>query len=121
MRPSPEAAEHPAGNGVVEASSVQSEKVLELSSSAAESGLLYRVEPEYPEEARAQGIQGSVVLEVHILRDGTVEQVNAASGPPILADAAMAAVKQWRFKPRQVSGQRVEMQTTITLNFRLPS
>lgn len=110
-----------AGTGVVPASSVQPEKVLELSASAAEAGLIQRVEPEYPEEARLGGIQGAVVLEVHIRHDGSVEQVNVVSGQPVLANAATAAVKRWRFKPREIDGQPAEMQTTITLNFRLPS
>jgi TonB family protein len=121
LPPSSEGAELAAETGVVRASSVQPEKVLELSARAAESGLIYRVEPEYPEEARAEGIQGAVVLEVRIGSDGSVEQVRVVSGQPVLANAALAAVKQWRFKPRQVNGQAAEMQTTITLNFRLPS
>jgi TonB family protein len=102
-------------------SSPQLQDVLELSPSAAESSLTYRVEPEYPEDARVEGLQGAVVLEVHIRPEGSVEQINVISGEPVLANAAMAAVKQWRFKPRQVNGQAAEMQTTITLNFRLPS
>lgn len=121
LPPSAAGAELPAETGMVQASSVQQEKVLELSASAAESGLIHRVEPQYPEEARAQGIQGAVVLEVHIGSDGSVAQVKVVSGQPVLANAAMSAVKQWRFKPRQVNGQAAEMQTTITLNFRLPS
>jgi len=121
MPPSAVSAEAPTETGVVPASSVQTEKVLELSASAAEADLIYRVEPEYPEEARLQGIQGAVVLEVHIRPDGGVEQVKIVSGEPVLASAAMTAVRQWRFTPRQVDGQPAEMQTTITLNFRLPS
>jgi TonB family protein len=121
MPPSSGEGEGAPAAGVVQASSVQPEKVLELSASAAESGLTHRVEPEYPEEARLQGIQGAVVLEVHIRADGSVEQLKVLSGEAVLADAAMTAVRQWRFKPRQVNGQPAEMQTTITLNFRLPS
>jgi protein TonB len=82
--------------------------------------LLHRVEPEYPEEARQQRIQGAVVLEVRIGRDGSIQDVKLISGQPSLANAAIAAVKQWRFKPRMVQEQPVEMQTRITLNFRLP-
>jgi TonB family protein len=106
---------------VAQTSPVQLPDVLELSASVAEAGLLRRVEPEYPEEARQEGIQGSVVLEVHIGPDGFVEQIKVVSGEPVLADAARMAVKQWRFKPHRVNGQAAEMQTTITLNFRLPS
>lgn len=85
-----------------------------------DSSLLYRVEPEYPEAAREQNIQGAVVLEVHIGADGAVQEVRVASGPPLLAQAASDAVKQWKFKPRLVNGSPVEMQTSVTLNFRLP-
>jgi len=61
------------------------------------------------------------VLEVRIGRDGAIQDVKLVSGQPLLADAAIAAVKQWRFKPRVLKGQPVEMQTTVTLNFRMPA
>jgi len=95
-------------------------KVVELSPATAEGSLLHRVEPEYPEEARQQNIQGHVVLDVHMAVDGTVQDVRVVSGPQPLAQVSTEAVKQWRFKPRTVSGRPVEMQTRITLNFRLP-
>ena len=82
--------------------------------------VLHRVEPEYPEAARQEKIQGTVVLEVHIGADGAVQDIRVGSGPPQLAQAASDAVKQWKFKPRLVNGSPVEMQTRITLNFRLP-
>jgi TonB family protein len=109
------------GIGVRRASAIESARVLELSPAAAEGSLLQRVEPEYPEQARQQQIQGPVVLDVRISRDGEVQKVNVVSGQHLLADAAIAAVKMWRFSPRTVNGQPAEMQTTVTLNFRLPS
>ena len=121
ISPSSAESEHPEETGVVQASTIQTDQILELPSNAAESGLAHRVEPEYPEEARLQGIQGAVVLEVRIQPDGAVEHVRVLSGEPILADAAVKAVKQWQFKSRLIKGARAEMQTTITLNFRLPS
>ncbi len=108
------------GSEVQRASSVEPAGVLELSPEVAEGRLLYRVEPEYPEEARQRQMQGSVVLDVRVGRDGTVQTVNPVSGQGLLADAAIAAVKQWRFKPRMVKGQPAEMQTKVILNFRLP-
>jgi protein TonB len=108
------------GNEVRRASSVEPAGVLELSPEVAEGNLLYRVEPEYPEEARRRQMQGSVVLDVRMGRDGAVQAVNLVSGQGLLADAAIAAVKQWRFKPRMVKGQPAEMQTKVILNFRLP-
>jgi len=104
---------------VQQASSVEHEQVVNLSPEAAQSSLLYRVEPEYPEAARQQKIQGAVVLDVRIGKDGAVQGVNLVSGPALLADAATAAVKQWRFKPRVQHGQTVEMQTRVTLKFRM--
>ncbi len=94
--------------------------IYELSPEAAEGSLLHRVEPDYPEEARRQQIQGAVVFEVRIGRDGTIQETKLLSGQRLLADAALAAVKQWQFKPQLVKGQAVEMQTRVTLNFRLP-
>jgi TonB family protein len=107
------------GSEVRRASSVEPAGVLELSPEVAEGSLLYRVEPEYPKEARERQMQGSVVLDVRMGRDGAVQAVNLVSGQAVLADAAIVAVKQWRFKPRLVKGQPVEMQTKVTLNFRL--
>jgi protein TonB len=109
------------GSEVRRASSVEPAGVLELSPEVAEGSLLYRVEPEYPEEARQRQMQGSVVLDVRMGRDGAVQAVNLVSGQALLADAAITAVKQWRFKPRTVKGQPVEMQTKVILNFRLPT
>ncbi len=107
------------GSGMQRASVVEPARILDLTAEAAEGSLLHRVEPDYPETARQQLIQGAVVLDVHIAQDGSVQEVNLVSGPPLLAPAAIDAVKQWRFKPREVSGRPVEMQTRITLNFRL--
>ena len=121
MPPSPSQAEQPATTQaeVERAASVTPERVVALSPAAAESSLIHRVEPEYPEEARNRQVQGPVVLDIHIGQDGTVEDAKLVSGEPLLVDAAMAAVKQWRFQPRLVDGTPAEMQTRITLNFRL--
>jgi len=106
---------------VERASSVAPEKVVDLSPAAAQDSLIHRVEPDYPEQARDAQVQGAVVLDVRIGQDGTVQDLKLVSGEPLLADAAMAAVRQWRFKPRSVNGEPVEMQTHVTLNFRLPN
>ncbi|MFZ1169423.1 MAG: TonB family protein [Candidatus Sulfotelmatobacter sp.] len=106
--------------GVQRASAIEPAGVLELAPDVAEAGLLHRVEPDYPEAARQQGIQGAVVLSVRIAQDGGVQSATLVSGPALLAQAASDAVKQWRFKPRLVSGRPAEMQTKITLEFRLP-
>jgi TonB family protein len=110
-----------AQSGEVQRASALEPAVVELAPEAAEGSLLHRVEPDYPEEARQEGIQGAVVLEVRIGRDGAIQDVKLISGQPLLANAAISAVKQWRFKPRVLEGQPVEMQTRVTLNFRMPS
>jgi protein TonB len=110
---------NPENAGVERASAVEPDRVV-VSPAEAEGTLLHRVEPEYPDDARAQKVEGPVVLEVQIGRDGAVEDVKLTNGPPLLARAATDAVKQWRFKPRLMNGHAVEMQTKVTLNFRLP-
>jgi TonB family protein len=108
--------------GAVEhSSSVKTAPVFTLLPDAAENALVHRVEPVYPEEARRQGIQGTVVLDLHIGKDGAVRKVDLVSGPSLLADASTAAVKQWQFKPHSIDGREVEMQTRTTLSFTLPN
>jgi TonB family protein len=107
-------------SGLQRASSAEPEKLVEFSPVAAEDGLLHRVEPEYPEDALQQKVQGAVVLEVQIGQDGAVEDAHVVSGPLQLAKASTDAVKQWRFQPRLVNGRPEPMQTRVTLNFKLP-
>jgi TonB family protein len=108
------------GTEVQRAAALEPAGTLQIPAEVAEGSLLHRVEPDYPEEARQQQIQGAVLLNVHISADGSVQEVTLVSGPLLLAQAATDAVKQWRFKPRLVNGHPAEMQTRITLNFRLP-
>jgi protein TonB len=75
------------------------------------------VEPNYPLLAKQMKVQGAVVLEALIGRDGNIQDLHILSGPPILSSAAREAVKQWRFKPFFESGQPVETEARITVNF----
>jgi TonB family protein len=95
------------------------QSIYEILPREAEKLLAHRVEPEYPEQARLQQIQGDVVLEIQAAPDGSVQNVSLVSGNPLLADAAIAATKQWRFKPYVVGGRAVEIQTRASLSFRL--
>jgi len=79
--------------------------------------LIHRVEPEYPPLAQQARISGSVVLAVVVGRDGIVENVSLVSGHPLLVQAAVDAVKQWRFKPYLLNYEPVEVQTNVTVNF----
>jgi len=81
--------------------------------------LIKRVSPEYPEEARQKAIQGTVVLNVVLRKDGSVTVQNVAEGDPILSPAAIEAVRQWRYTPTVLNGQPVEIQTKISVVFTL--
>jgi len=105
---------------VERASEVEEDHAAGVSAASAEDGILHRVEPEYPEEARQKGIEGPVVVNLDIGRDGRVLEAKVVSGPPLLTQAVMDAVKQWVFKPHSVNGELIPMQTRITLTFRLP-
>ena len=74
----------------------------------------------YPPEALAQKLQGPVVLQVAIGRDGSVQDLKLVRGYFVLGRAAIAAVKQWRFKPYNINGRNLETQTVITINFSYP-
>lgn len=80
--------------------------------------LLSKVSPEYPAAAKANHVQGTVTLAMAIRKDGTVTDVQIVSGPAELAPAAVDAVRQWRFRPYQLLGRPVEIQTTAQFNFR---
>jgi len=83
----------------------------------AENLLDQRIEPDYPEAARRAHIQGSVVLETLIGANGRVQQISPVSGNPQLADAAVAAVRQWRYKPFTVDGKKVPIRTQVIVTF----
>jgi len=85
--------------------------------------LVHQVNPVYPERARAQGIQGSVLLEAIILKDGALGAMRVLNklADPDLVDAAIEAVRNWRYEPTLLNGQPIEVVTTITVNFRLSS
>lgn len=79
--------------------------------------ILRRVEPLYPPLARTARIQGPVILHALISREGTIEQLQVLSGHPMLTQAALDAVQQWRFRPYILNGQPIEVETQITVNF----
>jgi TonB family protein len=75
------------------------------------------VEPNYPMLAKQMKVQGSVVLQALIGREGAIQDLRVLSGPVILSTAAMDAVRQWRFRPYYEAGQPVETEARITVNF----
>jgi len=83
-------------------------------------GLLIRkVQPNYPPLARQARIQGQVVLQAEISKEGTIQNLQLISGHPMLAPAAIEAVKQWRYKPYLLNGEPVAVETQVVVNFTL--
>jgi len=80
-----------------------------------------KVNAEYPREAREKNIQGVVRLKVEISKDGDVTDLILISGDPLLAPAAVEAVKQWKYKPYLLNGQPVGVETQVSVAFQLPS
>ncbi len=95
---------------------VDAAETMHLSANAAQV-VSQSVEPSYPLLAKQMKVQGSVVLQALIGRNGNIEDLHVLSGPAILSTAAMQAVKQWRFRPYYLGGEPVETQARITVNF----
>ncbi len=89
-------------------------------SSGVFAGLLIRkTTPVYPPLARQARIQGVVVLQAQISKEGNIENLQLVSGHPMLAPAAIEAVKQWKYKPYLLNGEPVEVETQVQVNFTL--
>jgi periplasmic protein TonB len=88
-------------------------------SSLSEGALLRRVQPIYPPPARNARIQGPVVMVALIDTDGRIVNLRLVSGNPLLVEAAMNAVKQWRYRPYILNSQPIEVETQITVVFSL--
>ncbi len=88
-------------------------------SSMMEGMLIRKVQPVYPPLARSARIQGPVVLSALISKAGTIENLHALSGPPMLVLAAIDAVSQWRYRPYILNSEPIEVETQITVNFYL--
>jgi periplasmic protein TonB len=95
-------------------------ETLKISQGVTQGLLIKRVPPMYPQSAKQMHVQGTVQLQATIGKDGNVSSVKALSGEPVLAHAAIDAVKQWKYKPYTLNSEPVEIQTQITVNFKLP-
>lgn len=98
---------HPAPSGPV--------RISDLSASA----LIYKVVPVYPVIAKATGVQGTVVLEAIISKQGTIESLRVVSGPVLLQQAAVDAVSAWRYRPFLLNGEPVAVETTVNVVFNM--
>lgn len=81
--------------------------------------LINKVTPPYPVIAKTAGVQGTVVLQATISSGGTIENLRVISGPVMLQQAAIDAVKRWRYRPYLLNGVPVEVETTVSVDFRL--
>lgn len=107
-----------AGNAPATAASVTTNATERVQMSAGAAEVVSKpVQPGYPLLARQMKVQGSVLLQALIGRDGTIQDLHVLSGPTILANAAQEAVRQWRFKPHYLGNEAVETQAKITVNF----
>jgi protein TonB len=83
----------------------------------AEGNIIYRVQPSYPPIARQARVQGAVELRAIISKTGTIENLIAVSGHPMLVKSAIDAVRQWRYRPYLLNNEPIEVETEITVNF----
>jgi protein TonB len=88
-----------------------------ISSGVTEGQVVHQVAPVYPPSARRARIEGTVVLQAVIAKDGSVESVHSLSGHPLLIQSAIDAVKQWRYKPFYLNGSPIEAETQISVKF----
>ena len=92
---------------------------LKLSEPLVKAQLISRVEPRYPPLAVQIRLQGTVLLHAIISREGTITSLEVVSGHPLLVQAALDAVRQWRYRPTMLNGEPVEVETTVTVIFQL--
>jgi TonB family protein len=90
----------------------------QVSADVMEKLVTHRVDPDYPEAARPANLKGVIVLDVVVGRDGSVVKIHARNGPEVLAQAAMDAMRWWRFTPYRVDGQPMVVETTVAVEFK---
>ena len=97
------------------------EKKMRVSEGVSAGMLLAPIRPVYPSIAKAAGVQGVVVIEATISKAGAIESLRVVSGPEMLRPAAIEAIQSARYRPYLLNGQPTEVQTTITMNFKMNS
>lgn len=96
-------------------------QTLNISQGVSQGLLLKKVQPIYPKTALTMHIEGAVELQATISKSGAITALKVIKGDPQLSRAAADAVKQWKYKPYMLDGEPVEIQTQITVVFKLPS
>ena len=105
------------GEMTAAASKVADQPRVRISENVSTGLLISKILPVYPLTARQARVQGTVVLQATISKDGTVEALRVASGHPFLIPPAIEAVKQWRYKPYLVNGKPRPVETEVMVNF----
>ena len=95
-------------------------QALNISQGVSQGLLIKKVQPVYPRNALTMHVEGAVQLLATVSPAGNITAVKVVSGEPLLTKAAVDAVKQWKYKPYQLNGQPVEIQTQVTVDFKLP-
>jgi len=113
--PTPKPAATPAASPVA----ADTTKRVRIASGVAAGFACHRVAPVYPPEAKRRGVQGTVILQAVIGKDGRVHDLKPVSGPDLLVQSAIGAVQQWLYRPYALNGEPVEVETQIQVNFQL--
>ena len=90
-----------------------------VSSGVQQANLIYAPKPAYPQLAKSARVQGTIKLQAIIAVDGSIKNLRVMSGPPLLVNAAIDAVRRWQYKPTMLNGSPVEVITEIDVNFTL--
>jgi len=116
----PDESSQPGATGAAKAPDRKSQpRRLRVGGNVQSSKIITRVQPEYPRKAREQRIFGTVRLHVIIGTNGSVQEITVMSGEPSLADAAVVAVRQWKYQVSTIHGEPVEIETVVDVNFSL--
>ncbi|MGH9502255.1 MAG: TonB family protein [Terriglobales bacterium] len=111
-------------SGLVNTNAINARKApqqtLRISQGVSQGLILKKVQPLYPEQARQMHLEGTVELQANISKSGSISAIKQLSGDPILGRSAADAVRQWKYKPYFLNGEPIEIQTQITVIFKLP-
>jgi protein TonB len=103
----------------VDTNKTSEKRIVKVSGTVQQAQLISRIDPRYPPLAVQTRKQGTVLLHAIISADGRITALEVVSGPPLLVQAAIDAVRQWRYRPTYLSGEPVEVETSITVIFRM--
>ena len=107
--------------GTSRADELQQDNPIKVAGAVEAMNIVRKVNPFYPPNAKAECMQGPVMLTAIVAKSGHVENLQVVSGSPLLAESALEAVKQWIYQPYLLNGEPVEVETTVNVNFSIPN